>query len=287
VPAPLDQARGHSGRYRERDQELIQIARAAARSRRGSVISHRSAALIHGLPLLGRVPVEPSLTVPPRAADRTSAAHIHRATLPAAEVVCVDGVRVTSVARTIIDLGRWLPAHDAVAAADYALHEHLTTSAEVETVLLRCWNWPRIGRASRSLSLTDARSESALESISRLTLGWLRLPSPELQTVIRDAHGALLGRVDFYWDEFGVVGEADGSGKYESSGTSLLDEKRRQERLEHAGLVVIRWGWDDITRHPSELRTRLRSAFDRGRRRDRSGFHREWSVRAPRSGHSG
>jgi hypothetical protein len=90
--------------------------------------------------------------------------------------------------------------------------------------------------------------------------------------------GRFLGRVDFYWDDFGVVGEADGDGKY-GDRQALIAEKRRQERLEEAGLVVVRWGWQDL-RDPDLLAARVRRALDRGSRR--SGI-RGWFARpAPR-----
>jgi hypothetical protein len=86
-----------------------------------------------------------------------------------------------------------------------------------------------------------------------------------------------MARVDFYWDEFGVVGEADGHAKYRLSPDSLVMEKLRQERLENAGLTVVRWGWAEAHR-PDDLRRRLLSAFERGRARDQAGLPRKWSL---------
>jgi hypothetical protein len=267
--------------YDARDHSLIVAARAAARSRPGSVISHHSAALIHGLALLTGPGTEPTLTVAPRTADGLVGARVHRATLPVEDVTRVGADCVTSVARTVVDLARWLPRTAAVVAADSALHQHRTDARELEAVVLRCWNWPRISRAVRAIALTDLRSESPLESVSRLALAWLGLPTAQLQAAICGPGARTTARVDFYWDSVGVVGEADGVVKYRGPVDSLLAEKRRQERLEDLGLTVVRWGWDDVTRRPNELRSRLLAAFDRGRARDRAGFHRGWSVRPP------
>jgi Transcriptional regulator, AbiEi antitoxin len=268
-------------RYFEQRRDSIRQAQAAARSWTGGVISHQSAALIYDLPLIGRPPGRPALTVAPRAADGAVNVHVHRATLPGDDVVRIDGFAVTSAARTVVDLGRTLSTSAAVAALDCALHRHLTTPAEIEAVLLRCWNWPGIRRAARAMALADARSESPLESISRLVLRRLHLPLPVPQPEIFTAPGVFIGRVDFYWDEFGVVGEADGAGKYDLAPTSLLEEKRRQEALEDAGVVVTRWGWDQV-RRPRELGRQVTAAFERARARDRSGFHRKWSVGPPK-----
>ncbi len=259
-------------------RELLLRAIAASRDCQGSVISHDSAATIHALPLLGRPSARPALTVAPHTRGALAGARLHRATLAPEDVVVRDGVEVTSVARTVLDLSRRLSTQAALVTLDAALHIHLTTREELDAGLLRCWNWPGVARAARALRLGDARSESAVESISRLELVQLGLPRPDLQPTIVAADSAVIGRVDFYWDEYGVVGEADGVGKYDRSAGSLLAEKRRQERLEDNGLVVLRWGWEDVMQRPAELRRRLEAAFERGRRRDRSGSPRGWSV---------
>jgi hypothetical protein len=64
--------------------------------------------------------------------------------------------------------------------------------------------------------------------------------------------------VDFYWPELGVVGEADGRGKYTDD--ALWKEKLRHEALMDRGLVVERWGWS-VARRPAVLVARLEQAF--------------------------
>jgi hypothetical protein len=160
---------------------------------------------------------------------------------------------------------------------DAALGRGLATMAELEAVAARCRNWPGIAKARRALALTDARAESPLESISQLALTKHRLPAAVLQQSIYDSRLRFRGRVDFYWDEFGVVGEADGHAKYRLSPNSLIEEKLRQERLEELGLIVVRWGWADVG-EPTALERRIRQAFQRGGARDRSAFPRNWSL---------
>ena len=121
----------------------------------------------------------------------------------------------------------------------------------------------------RVLLQADVRSQSALESMSRWQFYLARLPSPELQVLIGDDVGPF-ALVDFLWREYAVVGESDGMLKYdgERNGFALRDEKIRQERLERMGFTVVRWGWDDITRRPSQTVERIRAAMARGRRYD-------------------
>ncbi len=258
------------------DDPLVR-ALAAAAACGGSVLSHRSALLAHGLPVIGAAPMRPQLTVPPRTTGDLLDAELHRATLAPEDLVEVGGVLVTSVARTLIDVARRHTVTHSVAALDAALHARRVTCQELEPVLLRCWNWPRIRRAHRAVRLADARAESPLESVSRLVLLWAGLPTPDLQVTLLDEYRVARGRGDFYWDEFGVVGEADGRGKYDARSV-LTREKYRQEVMEDLGLVFLRWGWDDAVYGRTALRARCLRAFARGAARDRSGLPRLWSI---------
>jgi hypothetical protein len=257
------------------DPRLAAIA--AARSCGGSVISHRSAAVLHDLPLLDPPP-RPDLTVRPDCTGDVTAALLHRASLRDEDVVELDGVLVTSVPRTLVDLARSVSVPAAVVTIDAALHRGWTNAEELGEVRRMCRTWPGASRVPQIFTLADARAESPLESFSRLVIRRLGIIAPALQPSLHDGSGRFLGRPDLYWDEFGVAGEADGRDKYDDRDV-LTAEKLRQERLENAGLVVVRWGWTDARNRPQLLRQRLVRAFERGRRRDDSGFPRLWSVR--------
>jgi hypothetical protein len=265
------------------DERIAVIA--ANRDVAGSVVSHRSALLLHDLPIVGPHSRLPELTVPPNGRGSARAVYLHRATLCQNEIVLIGETPVTSVARSVIDVARYRPTSVGVAAIDAALHRKLTTPDELDQTLLRCWNWPGIRRALRAVRLSNGRAESPLESVSRLVIGWLRLPAPEINPLALDQYGYPAGRLDFYWDEFGVAGEADGRSKYDAR-RILTDEKDRQEHLEDHSLVFVRWGWDQAVYRPQLLRTRLYSGFERGLARDRSGSPRLWSISRPKSGSS-
>jgi hypothetical protein len=70
------------------------------------------------------------------------------------------------------------------------------------------------------------------------------LPAPEPQVDILIG-GRLVGRADFYWDEYGVIGEADGWDKYKNDWRKFRDQKRKDTCYERAGTVVVRWDSDE------------------------------------------
>jgi hypothetical protein len=259
------------------DSRLAAIA--AVRGCRGAVISHRSAAIMHGLPLVGPLPPVPDVTVPPSGTGDLAAAHLYRATMRPEDIVEIDRCPVLSVPRTIVDLGRHRPMATAVAAADFALHEGLTTLDELAATLEFCRRWPRAERAARALRHVDGRAESPLESISRLVFVWLRLPAPKPQQRIRNERGVIIARTDFYWDEYGVVGEADGKSKLQRK-EDLDAAWDRHDDLDDLGLVVVRWGWTEAVRMPRVLGAKVQRGFERGRRRDALGLPRRWSLAA-------
>jgi hypothetical protein len=118
----VDGARWRAADTRER--HLLALA-AALRLDRSSaaVASGPSAVLALGLPWLGPVPEHPELTVPrdrrgclTGVQERTT-----RAPIPSSEQSVVDGLRVTSAARTVVDLALRGRRRDAVVATDAAL----------------------------------------------------------------------------------------------------------------------------------------------------------------------
>ena len=240
-----------------RRRQLIVRSCAAVLAERDSIASHRSAAALAGLPIL-TTPATPCVTIAPSRHGAIEGVHLHRAGLARpSDVVRAGLIERTSTARTAVDIAREVGVDEAVVVGDAALHRGMTDVHRLRAVAHRYSHWPGMRRAFEAIDRCDGRAESPLESISRLRIGESDLPTPQLQVEISDHRGQWLGRTDFFWEEFGVVGEADGMEKYDGVGPSpLRAEKRRQERLEQAGLVVVRWGWADLRNLP-EFAARL------------------------------
>jgi hypothetical protein len=105
--------------------------------------------------------------------------HLHIAALPPDHVTTREGIRLTSVARTVVDLARASSFRCGVVVADSALRSNQTSKAELQSVITDCARWPGISRLV--VEFADGRSESVLESISRVAFRDQGLPAPELQ----------------------------------------------------------------------------------------------------------
>ncbi|WP_433288375.1 type IV toxin-antitoxin system AbiEi family antitoxin domain-containing protein [Pseudonocardia sp. CA-142604] len=242
----------------------------------GAVVSHVSAAVLHGLPLwfprsqptpLGRVHATRDRR---SGARRNSLVHLHAAALEPDEVVMVDGLLVTSVARTVTDLARFLPFESALIVADGALHRGLVTPAALLEGIERGAHRRGNTAARRVVAFADGRAESVGETRSRLAIHRAGLPPPTLQHEVRSAGGRRLGRTDFYWEEFTTVGEFDGRVKYgrllrpgQEPGDAVFDEKVREDAMRAEGLGMARWTWPELQAF-GPVSDRIRRAFVHG-----------------------
>jgi hypothetical protein len=271
IPAELWEGNGPDA-----DRRRFAIrAVAAVLTTRPAIASHASAAVLADLPLW-TIPERACITVPPRYTGDARRAHLHRATTAPEQIYLGAGLPRTTCARTIIDIAREHGIEDAVVAGDAALYRGMIDEESLLGCLRSCAGWPGIRRAERMIQLLDARAESPLESISRLRIRRAGLPKPEPQVEIYSTGGEFLGRSDFYWQEFGVVGEVDGRIKYrDAPDDTFWREKQRQEAMEDTGLVVVRWGRADLEAMP-QLTARLWSAFARGARNRHA--DRQWVV---------
>lgn len=254
------------------------LAHAAYRLGCGAVVSHYSAAVLWGLPLPRGAPFRATLTlmVDRRTSPAPSWMHLHRATLDVPDVVEHDGLLVTAAHRTVADCLRALAPGDGVAVGDAALRERLVRRADLLDAVRGRSGWPRSRRAARWLPVLDGRRESWLESWSVVALDRFGISPPQPQVLVYDDLG-FIGRVDGLWLEDGVVGEADGAGKYlgefDSDGASglgaarqVVAEKAREDRLRATGLEVVRWGTAEIVKTPERVAARIHEARRRGGR---------------------
>lgn len=178
--------------------------------------------------------------------------------LRADQVMHVQGVPVVDRQLAALSAAAALSPDWAVAVLDAVAWEK---PAVIETLRRLAHDWPKlkgIGGVRRALDLTRTGAQTPLESHSRLRLVRAGLTEPELQVPLHDRAG-LIGRVDMWWPDLGVVGEADGALKYEVR-DDLLREKAREDRIRALGFGVVRWTWAEIWQNPNEVARRVRAA---------------------------
>ena len=253
------------------DPARMQAARIAGAvvTRADWVASHQSAAVLHGLDLLGRPPGKLIAVTTARRGSGNQSTYanirVHLAKLPPAHLTRRFGVPCTSVARTVVDLARCSPFIDGVVAADSALHAGKTTRRELDDVLAQCGRWPGIQEARRVVEFSDGRSESVLESAARVIFREHGLAPPDLQVWVGGEDDPRIGRVDFLWAEHRTIAEADGKAKYKDEGLAVR-QLQRDTRLRDAGFEVVHFTWAEIFYEPERVIARILAAFDRAAR---------------------
>ena len=175
----------------------------------GAVASHSTAAVLLGLPLLF-VPDLPCVSVVPWHTGEIGGTHVHRTTSAIEHVISRQGVECTSPSRTVVDLAREHGVGGGVVAADAALHSGCVSLEELRSTLRQCRRWPGVRAAREAVARADERSESPLESVSRLALSDHGLPAPDLQRSICDLHGSPVSKV--------LCRPVDGMQKYDARG---------------------------------------------------------------------
>lgn len=241
------------------DQAADEALRAAVIGLDGCA-SGVSAALVWGIELV-EAPVEHDVTV---ARNRGGAGwrgtRVHRRDLAGGERTVVDGLRVTSELRTVLDLCRALPLAEAVAAADSALRKGLVTVDELIAAAVALPAGRGRPAVVRAVRLVDPDSGSVLESLCRVLLVLAGFVPPETQYVVRSADGRLVGRVDFAWPELKLVVETDGFA-FHSDRERYRSDRRRGNALVLAGWRVLRFSWEDVRLEPERVIEEVRAAI--------------------------
>ena len=247
------------------EQRHALVTRAVVRSFDGRhAASHRSAAALHGLPLvaLGDERVYLSRTTPGRP-RRTRDVVIHPV-LRATRLCHVGGVLAVLPATAIVQTTATAGLITGVAAADEALRRGKVTKAELADAVNQAGRCHGVADVRRMLELADGLSESPGESWTRVLFRGMGLPVPELQAEIRDEDGWFVARVDFLFRGQWTIVEFDGLLKYsgDNGRRTLIEEKRREDRLRSLGFNVVRLTWKDLAT-PSLVDRRIRAAFGR------------------------
>ena len=172
--------------------------------------------------------------------------------------VVVDGFRAMSATRTVFDLAlaRAHP-HRVEAAIDSAVRLQLSSPEVLARRLSALRGSGRWGCRLVEDMITDSGGHTHLERRFLELVREAGLPRPRMQVVFR-ADGRHVARVDFLFDDFGVVVEVSGQKGHASPAERARDAQRRNE-LQDLGLRVLEYTFDDVTRRSNMVRQTLRA----------------------------
>ncbi|HET7510402.1 MAG TPA: type IV toxin-antitoxin system AbiEi family antitoxin domain-containing protein [Solirubrobacterales bacterium] len=223
-----------------------------------AVLSHGSAAWLWGL--VPTAPREAEVTVAARG-NRRHGLRVHRVwSLPDDERTIYEGLPVTSVARTLVDLAGTSSGRGLSRVVDRARRRSKLDLAAVDRALgrrsgsfgrerlqdvLRLYRQPVFDRARSELLFLDAIHDADL-------------PAPRMNTWVESCE------IDAYWETERFAVEVDG---WESHGSreAFESDRLRQEDLKLAGIDSIRITARRIEQEPRVVAKRLKLLLMRRR----------------------
>lgn len=214
-----------------------------------AVVSHASAGRIHRL--AGTPESAPTITVHASKAWRFPEVAVRRTrTVSRAHCVTVDGLPVTSVARTVVDLAADLPEHPWRSLAEQAVVTGRCSLDDLRAVAADACGRGRAGSKLVTAFLADALvGTSRLQRLAIEALANAGLPPPEVEFPIPWSPRK---RFDLAYPEAKLAIELDGRRWHSTADRFQADRERDREALAH-GWVVVRFTWEDLTRRPREF----------------------------------
>lgn len=225
-----------------------------------AVVSHHSAASLHGFPALRKT--EPHVSVHSRTTHHFPGVEVHRChDLADSHVTTVAGLPVTSVERTIVDLAAKLSVKHLAFIVTRLLDQGALVADRLEIVA---------GSVARKGKPGTRNMRTVLETIE--VTGPVS-PLEKRGRALLSSHGLAPDRSEFplpwaphrrfddaypmqklaiEWDSFRYHGERDA---FES------DRRRDREAIEH-GWRILRFTWRDVNERPDGVVSSVRAAID-------------------------
>lgn len=204
-----------------------------------------------------RAPTGPVCVIVPGRAGRSRRRGIslHRAPLAPGDVFVRDGLRVTSPARTLVDLAACLGDRELERALDEAHYLNRVSPRTLAETVARNRRRPGVGALRALLAdheLGTTRTESALEERFLQAIRAAGLPDPRCQEWIGPY------RVDFLWPADRVIAEVDGPAHRRRR--RQADDAVRDRYLEDRDYRVVRIDEAEVEARPEAAVRRVLSA---------------------------
>lgn len=175
--------------------------------------------------------------------------------------VMLDGLPVSAPEQAWAESAELVGVDELVVVADALLRRRdpLTTLSALHAVVREIPAGRRgVARLRTALPNIRERTDSLMESRTRLTLVRAGLPCPEVNVPVHDAAGRFLAMPDLTYREPRLALEYDGDVHRTERATWMRDIRRR-ESLQAAGWAVMTVVSDDVQRFPYALAGRVRA----------------------------
>jgi very-short-patch-repair endonuclease len=230
-----------------------------------AAVSHGSAARLwqlRGAPEAGL-----TLSAPIGSSRLAPGAHVRFSTwLPEHHVVTLEGLRVTSPVRTLLDFASTVRYTTLESAVHDARHRELVTIDDLYCILDEMGGRGRRGTASLRKAVAklddgNAPAESELEvRFLQAVIEAHDLPRPRRQVTV--TAGPRVARLDFAYPDRMVAIELDGE-RWHGSPADQARDRARDRTLTELGWVVQRFTWEAVTTRPDWVARRVQALLAR------------------------
>jgi len=224
-----------------------------------SAVAFESAAALHGLDRSDHTAVE--FLVPRGHRGGRGHFKVHTSDhIGRIDIVTTDTLRCTSATRTILDLALAKKRPTRIEAAiDSAVQLKLSSPIVLARRLKDLRGSGRWGVRTIDRLLEDSGGHTPLERKFLALVRQAGLPPPRTQAAFQH-NGRFIARVDFLFEEQGVVGEVSGGRGHSTAADRAKDAQRRNE-LQDLGLNVYEFTWEQITQRSCWVREQLCAAL--------------------------
>ncbi len=136
---------------------------------------------------------------------------VHSDDIGIGETQRVDGMCVTTAARTAFDIGRRMDIESGVQRVDALMNATDIKVSDIESVAELHPGVRGLAQLRRTLELVDGGAESPYESLTRLLFVRAGFPRPETQIPVLDEYGVVIAVIDMGWREYLVGVDFEGA----------------------------------------------------------------------------
>jgi uncharacterized protein DUF559 len=212
----------------------------------GAALSHRDAATVWEIRWASGAKIDVSIRTRSRRARPGIAVHRPRALLDR-DVSRIDGIPVTSLARTLLDLGQVVTLRHLERACDEAELLEIFDLRAVLDVLDRAGGHRGAAKLRKvirhhKIGSTLTRLELEERFLALCRRNGIPLPRVNAWIAFEDGGGA---EVDFYWPRERLVVETDGV-KVHGRHRTMISDRQKELRLDALDITVKRYLWNQV-----------------------------------------